>query len=39
LKGAQLLAVPVLDHLIIGNGDYRSLRQTTQLWQETPQGA
>ena len=39
LQGAQILAVPVLDHFIIGNGDYRSLRQTTQLWQETPQGA
>ncbi|WOD40939.1 RadC family protein [Nodosilinea sp. E11] len=39
LQGAQVLAVPVLDHLIIGNGDFRSLRQTTQLWQETPQGA
>ncbi|PZV02943.1 MAG: hypothetical protein DCF32_14425 [Leptolyngbya sp.] len=37
LKGAQTLAVPILDHLIIGNGDYRSLRQTTSLWQETPQ--
>ncbi|HEY9877615.1 MAG TPA: DNA repair protein RadC [Leptolyngbyaceae cyanobacterium] len=37
LKGAQVLAVPVLDHLIIGNGDFRSLRQTTQLWQECPQ--
>ncbi len=39
LQGAQILAVPVLDHLIIGNGDFRSLRQTTQLWQETPHGA
>ena len=38
LQGAQILGMPVLDHLIIGNGDYRSLRQTTQLWQETPQG-
>ncbi len=37
LQGAQILAIPVLDHLIIGNGDYRSLRQATQLWQETPQ--
>jgi DNA repair protein RadC len=37
LQGAQILAIPVLDHLIIGNGDYRSLRQSTQLWQETPQ--
>ena len=26
------------EHLIIGNGDYRSLRQTTNLWDETPQG-
>ena len=37
LQGAQILGIPVLDHLIIGNGDYRSLRQSTQLWQETPQ--
>jgi DNA repair protein RadC len=39
LNGAQILAVPVLDHLIIGNGDFRSLRQTTTLWQECPQEA
>ncbi|HEY9761177.1 MAG TPA: DNA repair protein RadC [Trichocoleus sp.] len=39
LKGAQFLGVPLLDHLIIGNGDFRSLRQTTQLWQECPQEA
>lgn len=38
LKGAAILGVPVLDHLILGNGDYRSLRQTTVLWQEIPQG-
>ncbi|NJL45841.1 MAG: DNA repair protein RadC [Leptolyngbyaceae cyanobacterium SM2_3_12] len=38
LQGGQILAIPVLDHLIIGNGDFRSLRQTTQLWQETSQG-
>jgi DNA repair protein RadC len=37
LAGAQQLAVPILDHLILGNGDYRSLRQTTTLWQEAPQ--
>ncbi|PSN18076.1 hypothetical protein C7271_14410 [filamentous cyanobacterium CCP5] len=35
IQGARLLDVPVLDHLIIGNGDYRSLRQTTNLWQES----
>lgn len=37
LKGAKVLDVPILDHLIIGNGDYRSLRQTTSIWQECPQ--
>jgi DNA repair protein RadC len=34
LSGGKLLDIPVLDHLIIGNGDYCSLRQTTNLWQE-----
>lgn len=38
LKGAQLLGVPLLDHLILGHGEFRSLRQTTTLWQECPQG-
>lgn len=38
LKGAQLLGVPILDHLILGNGDFLSLRQHTSLWQEHPQG-
>jgi DNA repair protein RadC len=38
LSGAQLLGLPVLDHLILGNGDYLSLRQTTALWNELPQG-
>lgn len=38
LEGAQLLGIPILDHLILGQGDYRSLRQTTSLWQEHPQG-
>ncbi|PSB13511.1 hypothetical protein C7B76_19515 [filamentous cyanobacterium CCP2] len=38
LNGGQLLGIPLLDHLILGNGDYRSLRQTTTLWQEFPQG-
>lgn len=37
LKGAKVLDVPILDHLIIGNGDYRSLRQTTSIWQECSQ--
>lgn len=38
LAGAQLLSIPLLDHLILGNGDYRSLRQTTSLWTDYPQG-
>jgi len=37
LAGAQLLGIPLLDHLILGNGDYRSLRQTTTLWRDYPQ--
>lgn len=37
LAGAQLLGLPLLDHLILGNGEYRSLRQTTTLWTEYPQ--
>ncbi len=38
LAGAQLLAIPILDHLILGNGNFQSLRQTTNLWEEYPQG-
>lgn len=38
LQGAQLLAIPLLDHLILGHGNYQSLRQTTSLWEEYPQG-
>ncbi|HEY9874322.1 MAG TPA: DNA repair protein RadC [Candidatus Obscuribacterales bacterium] len=38
LGGAQFLSIPLLDHLILGNSDYLSLRQTTSLWDEYPQG-
>ncbi|WJI25501.1 DNA repair protein RadC [Thermosynechococcus sp. B3] len=38
LQAGQLIGIPVLDHLILGNGDYQSLRETTSLWQEVPQG-
>lgn len=38
LSGGKLLDIPLLDHLILGNGSYTSLRQTTSLWQEIPQG-
>jgi DNA repair protein RadC len=37
LAGAQFLGIPLLDHLILGNGDFLSLRQTTSLWNECPQ--
>jgi DNA repair protein RadC len=32
LAGGDLMSIPVLDHLILGNGDWVSLRQTTDLW-------
>jgi DNA repair protein RadC len=37
LQAAQILGIPLLDHLILGNGDFVSLRSITSLWQETPQ--
>ncbi|MDJ0687320.1 MAG: DNA repair protein RadC [Xenococcaceae cyanobacterium MO_188.B32] len=41
LQGAEFLAIPLLDHLILGNGDYQSLRQLKEgmdLWHHYPQG-
>jgi DNA repair protein RadC len=38
LAGAQLLGIPVLDHLILGNGTHQSLREITTLWNDCPQG-
>jgi len=38
LQGARLLDIPLLDHLILGGGTFCSLRQTTSLWEEFPQG-
>lgn len=38
LAGAQFLGIPLLDHLILGHGNHRSLRQTTNLWEEYSQG-
>lgn len=34
IAGGKLLGIPVLDHLILSNGSYRSLRQSTLLWSE-----
>lgn len=38
LAGAQFLGIPLLDHLILGNGNHQSLREITTLWDEYPQG-
>lgn len=38
LEGSRFLGIPLLDHLILGNGTHLSLRQTTSLWSEVPQG-
>ncbi|NJM57241.1 MAG: DNA repair protein RadC [Synechococcales cyanobacterium RU_4_20] len=38
LQGAQVLGLPLLDHLILGGGQFTSLRQTTAIWDEYPQG-
>ncbi|MFH7241757.1 MAG: RadC family protein [Spirulina sp.] len=32
IQAGQTLSLSILDHLILGNGDYRSLRQSTNLW-------
>jgi DNA repair protein RadC len=37
LQAASILDIPLLDHLILGNGSYLSLRQATNLWDEYPQ--
>lgn len=37
LQGAQLLNIPLLDHLILGHGNHQSLRQITDLWDKYPQ--
>ncbi len=34
LKGAHYLGIPLLDHLILGNGDWSSIRQSSDLWNE-----
>ncbi|MFB8790231.1 MAG: DNA repair protein RadC [Potamolinea sp.] len=38
LKAAQLLCIPILDHLILGDGNFQSLRQLIgKLWEDYPQ--
>lgn len=38
LQGGQVLSLPIVDHLILGNGNYNSLRQMTKVWEQYPQG-
>ena len=34
LKCSDMMGIPLLDHLILGNGDWSSLRTVTKLWNE-----
>jgi len=34
LLGAEYLNIPILDHLILGNGNYQSIRQITHFWND-----
>ena len=34
LKGAEYLDIPILDHLILGNGNHRSIRNSTNFWND-----
>ena len=34
LEGAKCLGIPLLDHLILGNGDWASIRQGSSLWND-----
>lgn len=34
IQTGQIVGVPLLDHLILGNGDFSSLRQMTELWTD-----
>jgi len=37
LQGASFLSIPLLDHLILGNGSFKSIRELTTIWQEFPE--
>lgn len=37
LRAGQSVGVPLMDHLILGQGQFCSLRETTALWDEVPQ--
>ncbi|MFN8800413.1 MAG: RadC family protein, partial [Pseudanabaena sp.] len=37
LEAARMLSIPLLDHLILGNGTFSSIREVSTLWKEVPQ--
>lgn len=37
LQSAQILGIPLLDHLILGRDNFSSMRQKTKLWDHYPQ--
>ncbi len=37
LQSAQIIGIPLLDHIILGHDNFSSLRQTCDLWDEYPQ--
>nr|WP_107667509.1 JAB domain-containing protein [Cyanothece sp. BG0011] len=37
LKGMQLIRIPLINHLILGEGNHFSLHRITDLWQRYPQ--
>jgi DNA repair protein RadC len=37
LEAARMLSIPLLDHLILGNGSFSSIREVSTLWKEIPQ--
>lgn len=36
LQGARFLNIPLLDHLVLANGNFKSIREATSLWQNHP---
>lgn len=32
LQVSEIVGIPIIDHLILGNGEYKSIRQTSSLW-------
>ncbi|NJN71663.1 MAG: DNA repair protein RadC [Limnothrix sp. RL_2_0] len=37
LQAAQIVGIPLLDHIILGHDNYSSLRKKSELWENYPQ--